>query len=291
MRTAIVVAAVLLLGRPALATAADPPIPVVAAENFYGDLARQIGGARVAVTSILSSPDQDPHLFEASARTARELAGARLVIYNGAGYDPWMAKLLAASPTANRAVIVVADLVRRKPGENPHLWYDPNTMPAAALRLAADLEILDAARKAAYQSRLRVFLQSLQPLSAKIAEMRRKYAGTPVTATEPVFGYMADALGLTMRNLRFQIAVMNDAEPRASDLATFENDLRQHKVKVLIYNSQATEAMARRMRDIAAQSHIPVVGVSETEPPGTTYQNWMLGQLTDLQHALASPGK
>ena len=287
MRSVIVVAASLLLGSPALAQPAGEPIPIVAAENFYGDLAQQIGGPQVKVTSIMTNPDQDPHLFEASASTARDLAGAKLVIYNGVDYDPWMAKLLAASRGTNRITIVVANLLHKKAGENPHLWYDPKTMPVVAQRLAADLEKADPAHKADYESRLQTFLQSMQPLDAKIAAMRQKYAGIPVTATEPVAGYLADALGLKMRNARFQIAVMNNAEPRPSDVAAFQNDLKGHKVKVLLYNSQATEQSSKRMRDIATEAKIPVVGVSETEPPGTSYQDWMTHQLDDLDKALA----
>src|SRR5579863_7734394 len=126
------ITALVAFALPAAVTGAERQIDVLAAENFYGDIARQIGGERVAVTSILSNPDQDPHLFEASAQTARDLAGARLVIFNGADYDPWMAKLLAASPAPSRVSLVVADLLHRKAGENPHLWYDPRAMPAAA---------------------------------------------------------------------------------------------------------------------------------------------------------------
>ena len=112
----------------AAATAAPAladPVKIVAAENFYGDIAAQIGGADVSVTSILTNPDQDPHLFEASAETAKALTDARIVIVNGADYDPWMEKLLGAHKEPGRRTIVVAQLVGRKAGDNPHLWYDP----------------------------------------------------------------------------------------------------------------------------------------------------------------------
>lgn len=287
MSRALTAAVALLLAWPASAQQASAPIPIVAAENFYGDLAQQIGGPGVKVVSIMSNPDQDPHLFEASASTARDLAGARVVIYNGADYDPWMTKLLAAHRASGRVKIVVADLVHKKAGENPHLWYDPATMPAAAKALAADLEKADPAHKADYEARLAAFLESLQPIDTKVADMRKKYAGTPVTATEPVAGYLAAAIGLQMRNMRFQIAVMNNAEPRPSDVAAFQNDLTGHKVKVLLYNSQATEPATKRLREFAMQAKIPVVGVSETEPPDTTYQNWMMRQLEELDRALS----
>jgi zinc/manganese transport system substrate-binding protein len=267
--------------------AAADPVKVVASENFYGDLAQQIGGANVEVTSILTNPDQDPHLFEASASMARDVAAAKVVIVNGADYDPWMEKLLSANKAPGRKEIVVAKLVRKKVGDNPHLWYDPATMLAFAKVFAAELSSLDPAHKAEYANGASRLADALKPLEAKIGEMKEKYAGQPVTASEPVFGYMAQALGLKMRNERFQLAVMNDTEPSASDIAAFENDLKNHKVKVMLYNSQASDPAVQRLVGIARQSNVPVVGVSETEPAGKTYQEWMLDQLNALDRALA----
>jgi zinc/manganese transport system substrate-binding protein len=279
----------LLLTRSAEAQPVAPTISIVAAENFYGDVAQQLAGSNAAVTSILSNPDEDPHLFEASPSVARSLSAAAIAVYNGADYDPWMTKLLAASSSANRKVIVVANLIHKKAGDNPHLWYDPVTMPTYAKALAAALAERDPGNKSDYDRRLQTFLASLHPLDAKIAELRSKFAGSPVTATEPVFGYMATALGFKMRNERFQLAVMNNTEPRASDVAAFENDLRKHQVRLLFYNSQASDAAAQRMVRIARQEKIPVVGVTETEPAGTTFQNWMTGELNSVSDALSNP--
>jgi zinc/manganese transport system substrate-binding protein len=283
-------AALLLAVMPDMARAADAPVTIVAAENFYGDVARQIAGPDTAVSSILSNPDDDPHMFEASASVARALAGARIVVANGADYDPWIDKLLAASPSDRRTLITVADLVDRKAGGNPHLWYDPPTMPAYATALAVALGAADPAHRAAYDSRRDAFLASLAPIQQKVAALRATYAGTPVTATEPVFGEMATALGLKMRNARFQIAVMNDTEPSASDVAAFEDDLRQHQVKLFFYNSQASDEAAKRLLDIARAAKIPVVGVTETEPAGARFQDWILGELNEVATALATPG-
>ncbi len=280
----------LLLAAPAWSRAADKPLSILAAENFYGDVAGQLAGPAVKVTSILSNPDDDPHSFEASPSVARAIADARIVIANGADYDPWLEKLLGAGRSASRTTIVVADLVGRKPGDNPHLWYEPGTMPAFAKALSAALVAADPAHRAEYDQRLATVLAALQPIDAKVALLRQKYAGTPVTATEPVFGYMAAALGLVMRNERFQLAVMNDTEPSASDVAAFEDDLRQRRVKLLIYNSQATDNAARRLLEIARRSKVPVVGVTETEPKGKSYQDWMEGQLDAVDDALAKPG-
>jgi zinc/manganese transport system substrate-binding protein len=281
---------VLLVTAPAWSQAAGQPLNIVAAENFYGDVAQQLAGPDAKVTSILSNPDDDPHAFEASPSVARAIADARIVIENGADYDPWMEKLLGASRSASRTTIKVADLVGRKPGDNPHLWYDPATMPAFAKALSAALAAADPAHRADYDQRLQAILDSLKPIDAKVAQLRKKHSGTKVTATEPVFGYMATALGLVMRNERFQLAVMNDTEPSASDVAAFETDLKQHRVKLLIYNSQATDDSAKRLLDIAHQSKVPVIGVTETQPPGKTYQDWMQGQLDALDDAMAKPG-
>ena len=288
-RHALIVALAAVLAQAATAQTAPAGPAIVAAENFYGDVATQLAGPGAKVTSVLSNPDQDPHLFEASPSVARSLSEARIVIYNGADYDPWMTKLLRAAKPPDRRVIVVADLVHKKAGDNPHLWYDPANMAVAARALSAALIAADGAGKAGYEQRLQAFTDSLGHLNAKVAAMRAKYAGTQVTATEPVFGYMATALGLKMRNERFQTSVMNSTEPRASDVAAFEGDLRKHLVRVFIYNSQASDPAAKRLLDIATKSGVPVIGVTETEPAGQTYQAWMTAQLDALDAALAKP--
>jgi zinc/manganese transport system substrate-binding protein len=263
------------------------PISVVAAENVYGDIVEQLGGDHVAVISILTNPNQDPHLFEASASTARALAGAALVIYNGLDYDPWMEKLLAVTPNGIRA-INVGDLSNKKSGENPHLWYEPRSVAALARAISTNLIARDPASEADYKQRLQTFEASRAHLDAKIQAMHTKYAGIPITATEPVFQYMADAIGLVVRNPEFQLAVMNDTEPSARDVAAFQDDLRRHRVKVLLYNIQATDNLAQRMRQIAESEKIPVVGVTETEPPGVRYQDWMEKELDALDAALGA---
>ena len=287
MRLSALALAAALLAPAGPVVAASPSLAIVAAENFYGDLARQVAGPSAQVTSILSNPDQDPHLFEADAATARALAEARIVIANGADYDPWMDKLLGASKSPDRTTIVVADLVGKKAGDNPHLWYDPAAMRAAAAALAAELGRADPAHKADYDRNAEAFGATLKPLEARMAELKARYAGQPVTASEPVFGYMAQALGLDMRNQAFQTAVMNGTEPSPGDVAAFEDDLRNHRVKVMLYNSQADDAAVKRLVGIAREAHVPVVGISETEPSRTSYAAWMLDQLDALGAALA----
>src|ERR1700682_3305879 len=164
--------AALALSGAAFAQTQGARIPVVAAEIFYGDGVDQLGGNHVDVTSILSNPDKDPHLFEASPKTARALQHASIVVYNGADYDPWMAKLLAASKNAKRTTIVAADLAGKKSGDNPRLWYDPATMPTVARAVSAALVQADASHKADYDARLGVFLASVKPIDDKVAALK-----------------------------------------------------------------------------------------------------------------------
>ena len=289
MKAALALAALLAFAPVPGARAADGKIAVVAAENFYGDIARQIGGEHVAVVSIMNNPDQDPHLFETTPGIVRQIAGAQIAIVNGANYDPWMEKLLSAAPQPNRKVIIAADLMHRQAGDNPHLWYEPATMPTVAKAIAAALGAADAAHASDYAARLTNFLGSLKPLNDKIAAIRGKYAGTAVTASEPVFGPMAGALGLKMRNERFQLSMMNDTEPSARDVAAFEQDLKDHQVRVMFYNKQASSKVVQHLVALARAANIPVVGVTETAPPDLSYQDWMLGELSDTEKALAGP--
>ncbi len=268
--------------------ASAEPLKVLAAENFYGDIARQIGGSEIEVKSILSNPDQDPHLFEASPSVARSLADADIVILNGVDYDPWMDKMLAATPSPKRKVIVAGEVAGRESGENPHLWYDLAVSKAVAKALTENLAQALPEKAAEFQDREAKFEQSLKPLEAEIAKISQTYAGTPVAAIEPVFGYMLEAMSLDVREKSFQLAVMNDAEPSVSDVARFEDDLNGKVVKLFVYNKQATDPVADRLMALAEAGGIPVVAVTETMPAGVTYQRWLSDEVDAVAKALGS---
>lgn len=262
------------------------PIRIVAAENFYGDLATQIGAGHVAVISILSNPDTDPHLFESSASTARDVADADIVIANGANYDPWIDKLLSASSANNRTVLVAAQLLGATAAQNPHLWYDPRTLSAVAAALADELSRRDPADSGDYAANLKAFDRSFAQAIAAIDAIKSAHAGLAVTATEPVFGDMAKAMGFRMLNEPFQIAMMNDSEPSPNDVAAFEDSLRSRAAKILFYNSQVTDDTTTRLLGIAQARHVPVVGVTETEPAGKTIQSWFADEIAAVAEAL-----
>ena len=279
----------------ALAAAATT-IRIVAAENFYGDIAAQLAGPRARVTSILENPSSDPHLFEPDIATARAVADADLVVYNGLSYDVWMTRLLGSERAPKRRVVEAASVPGRTArGSNPHLWYDIQTMQALARAMVASLAQIDPAHRAWYEQRLDQFLASLRPITAEIEQLRGRYAGVPVAATEPIADYLTAAIGLSMREQAFQLAEMNDTEPSARDTAAFEQALRDRTLRVLIYNPQVTGSAVERLLRIARAAGVPIVGMTETEPNGADYQRWMLAQLRALDHALslapARPGR
>jgi zinc/manganese transport system substrate-binding protein len=274
----------LALTRPAAAE-----IKIVAAENFYGVVAQQIAGSDAEVTSILSNPNQDPHEFTTNAATAKAVADADIVIYSGIGYDAWMEKLLGTQGRPGRVVINVSSLIGAKDGDNPHIWYDPRTMPALADKLAEALAERIAQRRPIFQMKVSDFKKSMQPEIDKIAALKAAYQDTPVTATEPVFGYMADALGFKMLNDDFQVNVMNDTEPSAAETAAFEKSLATKSVKLLFYNSQVTDPATDRIKKLAQKAGVPIVGVTETQPPDQkTYVGWMLHELHAVEAGLAA---
>ncbi|HEY0256855.1 MAG TPA: zinc ABC transporter substrate-binding protein [Candidatus Methylacidiphilales bacterium] len=262
-------------------------LKIVAAENFYGGVAQQIAGSGAMVKSILTNPNQDPHEFTTNAATAKAVADADVVIYSGISYDPWMDKVLAAGGKPGRVVIIVADLIGAKDGDNPHIWYEPRTMPALGAKLVEVLSKIDPAQAATYQKRLDDFNASMNGIVSTIAKIKALSGGTPVTATEPVFGYMADALGFKMLNYDFQVKIMNDAEPTADQTAAFEKSLTSKTAKILFYNSQVTDPTTDRLQKIARQAGIPIVGVTETQPlDQKSYVDWMSSELSAVESAL-----
>jgi zinc/manganese transport system substrate-binding protein len=280
------VIAMLLAAAPACQAA---PLAIVAAEGVYADVARQVAGPDAVVAAILTNPASDPHMFEPAPSVARAVAGAAIVIENGIGYDPWMARLVSVSPRPAGSVIVVAALLHRQPGDNPHLWYDPAALPAVAEAVYAQLCRDDPSAQAGLAERLRGTLAAFAVLNQRIAALHAKFAGMKVAATEPVFGPMLAALGLVDLHPRFGLAVMNGTEPRAGDVAAMEEDLRAHRARALITNSQASDPAALRLAAIAREAGIAVVGITETLPQGQSAQAWIGGELASLEAALAAP--
>ena len=272
------------------AAAASGTISAVAAENEYANVLSQIGGRYVHVAAILDNPNTDPHTFEASPRVAQEVSSAQLIVQNGVGYDSWMNKIESASSNPERKVISAQQVLGLPASTpNPHLWYDPATMPAVAKVMAADLSALQPAHKAYFQARLREFNRSLAPWRNAIAQFRAKYPGTTAATTEPVADYLLTAMGITnLTPFRFQADIMNGVDPAPQDIALENSFFAQHKAKLFAYNQQVTDSLTTSIRDNALRAGVPVVGVYETMPAGYSYQRWMLAEVSAITKAAAS---
>ncbi len=264
-------------------------IQVVAAEDFWGSIAAQLGGSRVNVTSIITNPNTDPHEYEPTVQDAREIATARFVLYNGVGYDPWVQRLLAASPVSSRAVLDVGGLVGVSAGGNPHRWYSPADVHTVIAQITANYARMDPADSAYFHGlRKRYETVSLAEYDRLIAEITSRYGGTPVGASESIASPLAQALGLDLITPpAFLAAISEGVDPTAADKATVDDQIRSRSIKVFIYNDQnATPDVAAIVYE-ARSAGIPVVAVSETMvPASSTFQDWQVRQLRVLEQAL-----
>jgi len=270
-------------------TNAGGKLGVVAAENVYGDIASQIGGPHVAVTSLLTSPSADPHLFEPGTSTGLAVADAKVVLQNGLGYDAFMTRLENSSPSKSRSVVTMADVLGIQGKDaNPHLWYDVPRLDRIAGAISGAFVRADPSHAAAYRGGLKRFERSLAPLRAEVAAIRTRFHGAPVAYTEPVPGYLVAAVGL--RNLApdsFTRPIEEGTEPSPSAVAAMSELVAQRRVRVLLYNAQAVSPITARLRAAAQKAGIPVVPVTETLPPHRNFQQWQLEQARALAAALA----
>jgi zinc/manganese transport system substrate-binding protein len=265
-------------------------VNVIGAENEYANVLSQIGGRYVHVSSILNNPNTDPHTFESTPSVLAAVSAAQLILQNGVGYDTWIANMEAASANPKRKVIVVQHLLGLPDSTpNPHLWYDPKTMPLVAKAMASDLSALLPARAAYFQANLRAFDRSLTPWLTGIAQFKAKYPGVRVATTEPVADYLLQAMGaVNLTPFAFQADIMSGHEPPPQYIALENSLISQHKVKAFAYNQQVVSALTTSIRDTAIRAGVPVVGVYETMPAGYNYQTWMLAEVNALQKAVAS---
>jgi len=272
-------------------SASGAVIKAVGAENQYADVMSQIGGQYVHVSSILNNPNTDPHTFESSPSVAKEVSAAELIVQNGVGYDDFMDKIESASPKAARKVIEVQHLLGLPDSTpNPHLWYDPKTMPAVASAVAADLSALQPANAGYFSANVQKFDASLTPWLHAIAAFKAQYGGTPVATTEPVADYLLEAMGTNnLTPFGFQADIMNGTDPTPQDISLENGFFTKHLVKVFCYNQQVVDDLTASIRQNAVKNGVPVVGVYETMPtPGYDYQSWMLAEVQAIQKAVAN---
>ncbi|GAC1500288.1 MAG: metal ABC transporter solute-binding protein [Candidatus Saccharimonadales bacterium] len=266
-------------------------IRIVAAENFWGNIAGQIAGKHAAVTSIVTDPTADPHLYESNAQNGAAIARADIVIVNGLGYDQFMNKLLAVTRNQNQQVITVSKILGQAAEDvNPHFWYDVNRLNLVAKQIEQSLEIKDPTNKATYRHNLSRFNQSLSPILKTIDQIKNTYSGSPVAYTERVPGYLLQAAGLEVKTpISFAKSIEDGSDPSPGDIAAMNSLILNKRIKVLLYNAQATSPVTQHVRELAISSGIPVVGVTETLPASEpSYQSWQQHQVNQLSAALVA---
>jgi zinc/manganese transport system substrate-binding protein len=272
----------------ARANAPKNTLNIVAGENFWGSVASQLAGKAGHVTSVVTDPNADPHSYESSSDDARAFATADYVVLNGAGYDNWADRLIAGNPNGKRKVLVVADLLGKKEGDNPHFWYHPDYVAKVVDQVEADLKNLDAADARYFDAQRSVFETAMAPVGSRLAAITGKFAGTPVASTESIFEYLAQYLGLRLVSPPdFMKAVAEGNDPPAPSVAEFQDQITKKAAKVLVYNLQTSTTVTTNIKKLAAQAEIPTIGVTETiQPPDATFQQWFGAELLDLQNAL-----
>jgi zinc/manganese transport system substrate-binding protein len=296
LRRVVLLFALLLLATLLAGCAATGPpgsrggrLQVVAAENFWGSLAAQLGGIRVQVRSIVVNPSTDPHSYEPTAEDARAIASARLAIVNGIGYDEWASHLLSASPLDGRTVLDVGDLLALKSGENPHQWYSPAHVHVVIDGILADYDRLRPADAGYFAQRKKALeTQGFARYDALIAQIRARYAGVPVGYSESIFQPLGQALGLKLLTPpNFAKAIAEGTEVTARDKQTVDSQVSSRQVKVWIFNSQNVTPDVQRVDELARTAHVPIATVTETLSPASySFERWQAVQLERLASAL-----
>ncbi len=273
-------------GNPA---AAQGKLQVVAAENFWGSIASQLGGSKVSVHSIIVNPSTDPHSYEPTAGDARTLAGAKLALVNGIGYDTWASRLLAANPVSGRTTLDVGNLLGLVDGDNPHQWYSPTSVQKVIAAIVTDYDKLDPADKTYFAAREQHFERSsLSTYNHLSAEIRTRFSGVPIGYSESIFQPLGQALGLKLLTpYSFAKAVAEGTEISAQDKETVDAQAQRGLIKVWIYNSQNATPDIQRINAICRSKHIPIATVTETlSPAGDTFEQWQVAELKGLINAL-----
>ena len=233
----------------------------------------QVGGQYVQVSAIMSNPNTDPHTFEASPAVAREISAAQLIVQNGVSYDTFMSTIESAAQGGNSKVIDVQKLLGLPDSTaNPHLWYNPATMPKVANAIAADLAAIQQAHAAYFKAHAKTFVASLDSWNSAIAAFKQAYAGVPVATTEPVANYMLQAAGAdNLTPWAFQADIMNGVDPSPQDVAAQKALFTDHKVKVFLYNQQVTDPLTESLITLANQNGARwSASTRQCRHPGTT---------------------
>ena len=300
-------------GTSATESSGDGKVQVVASTDVYGQIAEEIGGDAIDVTSIITSASQDPHSFEATAQDQLVISRADLIIENGGGYDSFMESLVESSDSSAH-VITAAEYSHDWPGDehsddehsddehaedehaghdhiegfNEHVWYDPHTIEDVAGAIADELSELDPDNNATFEANAAAFVEQIEGLEASLAEIEASDAGAGVFVTEPVPVYLTTAAGLdNLTPEAFSEAVEEGQDVPPATLLESLGLIESGSVRILIANSQTGGAETTQVIDAAKAKGIPVLEFSETLPEGQTYISWMQQNVDALSGALA----
>lgn len=262
---------------------------IVTTTDFYGSVAKAVGGKHVTVTSIINKPSVDPHDFEPTPAVAKTVSKADIVVANGLGYDGWMNKVVRSTKQA-KLIRVGEDVLHRKAGVNEHLWYDAQTMPATANYLAKQLAKQQPQYRAYFKANAKRYIATLKPIQrerAKLQAKAKKMRQRQVLVSEPVFDYALTSLGFKVGNRDFENAVEKGTDPSPQVIHKMQRALKQRQVAFFVNNQQVSDKLVANMVSLAKKNHVPVLSVTETMPAHLTYQQWMLKQYRPLNQLLA----
>ncbi len=281
----------LALALPGAAGAAGPPprFDVVAAENVWGSIAAQLAGNRATVRSILVNPATDPHSYEPTPSDARAIAGAKVVIVNGIGYDDWASHLIAADGSGGQTVVSAGDVLGLSQGDNPHQWYSPSAVRKVVAAITAAYTRTDPEDAGYFElQRGRFETEALARYDSLRAEIRRRFAGVPVGYSESIFAPLGASLGLRLLTPPgFAKAIAEGGDVSLQDQRTVERQLRGRLVKVWVENTQNVTPEVEQLTSLARTERIPVATVTETLSPATLdFEQWQVVELERLIAAL-----
>ncbi len=266
-------------------------VDIVAVTDVYGSIASAVAGSHATVTSIINSPSQDPHEFEASARNQLALSRADIVITNGGGYDDFMDTLLAGARNPDAKILSAVDLSPRSGADieaNEHVWYDLDTVEEVATALAETLAIVDPPHASDYRDNAAHFTESLAGLRQRAETIAAAHAGESVLVTEPVPLYLLEAAGLSnITPVAFSTAIEDGQGVSPVVMKNVLDLLATGDIALLVYNEQ-TEGPETAQLVLAAEKYgIAAIPVTETLPEGVDYLSWMDDTLTAIESALS----
>lgn len=295
-------------------TCSVEPVKVVATTNVWGNISNQLAGPCASVTTAITSAAADPHDFEPDTSVSASYSQAKLIIENGAGYDEWSDKIIASLGADAPKVLDLAKTVGVKTGENPHIWYSPTYVQESAAAITKSLREALPEEAASFDDAAKKFKKAQEPYLAEVENIKKNFAGSKVNVTESVFDYMLQATEI--KNITPTTfadpepddhaaddhageshaaddhedekgAHDHDAEPSVQSIAQFRKQLENKLVQAMIYNSQTDGGVPSQLKQVAEQSGVPVVSITETlTPEGATFQEWQIGQLQQLAKAL-----